>query len=328
MTYIENTRTRGIFYFLLICVLILLGFHLWTQKKNNQVVSSDTYLSHLQVGDENTDTDKLVDDELFEVIIVSEESPYSVVDISFPRFTLLSTFENDKIENMYRTFIKEHAQISKDNFTARLNTMSPEEKMQYATGFKKDEKYSAYGNFTVIQANKNYISVLFTYGGYQGGAHGFQAIASLNYDIKKKKQLIIQDLFYEKLNILQFLSEQSRLSLLTRLVPTVEYKKDFKDIYTEPDIEPDYSSILSFEGDVVLDELKPAVQTQNAYSETDINLAQMIYSGTEPMIENFDVFTFTPENVTLYFDEYQVAPYVYGRQEIVIPRTILEKEEN
>ncbi len=321
MVYTKNTHTRGIFYFLLICVLILAGFHVWMQKKNSRLVSKDTNSSHLQVVSEYSDTEKLVDDELFEVIIVSEEGPYSVVDISFPRFTLLSTFENDKIENMYRTFIKEHAQISKDNFTARINTMSPEEKMQYATGFKKDEKYSAYGDFIVTQANKNYISVLFTYGGYQGGAHGFQAIASLNYDIKNKRQLTVLNFFSERPDILQFLSEQSRLSLLARLVPVIEYKKDFKDIYIEPEIEPDYSSTTTLlKDDLVIDEFTPATQSQGAYNDTDVNLAQMIYSGTEPIIENFDVFTFTPESITIYFDEYQVAPYVYGRQEIVIPR--------
>ncbi|MEI8223597.1 MAG: DUF4163 domain-containing protein [bacterium] len=42
--------------------------------------------------------------------------------------------------------------------------------------------------------------------------------------------------------------------------------------------------------------------------------------GTDPKIpENFQVFTMTPDVITIYFNEYQVAPYVYGEQQVVIP---------
>lgn len=42
-------------------------------------------------------------------------------------------------------------------------------------------------------------------------------------------------------------------------------------------------------------------------------------SGTDPKLpENFQVFTFIPNSVTVYFNEYQVAPYVYGGQKVVI----------
>ena len=43
--------------------------------------------------------------------------------------------------------------------------------------------------------------------------------------------------------------------------------------------------------------------------------------GTDPKKpENFSVFTFTNDTVTVYFSEYQVAPYVYGEQQVEIPR--------
>ncbi len=42
--------------------------------------------------------------------------------------------------------------------------------------------------------------------------------------------------------------------------------------------------------------------------------------GTDPKnAENFKVFTMTPDAITIYFNEYQVAPYVYGEQQVVIP---------
>ena len=43
--------------------------------------------------------------------------------------------------------------------------------------------------------------------------------------------------------------------------------------------------------------------------------------GTNPKDpENFSVFTFTPTDITFYFGEYHVAPYVYGEQDVTIAR--------
>ena len=53
----------------------------------------------------------------------------------------------------------------------------------------------------------------------------------------------------------------------------------------------------------------------------DDNSKQMLYDGTDPShLENFNTFTFTSTDVTVYFGEYQVAPYVFGEQEVSIPR--------
>lgn len=43
--------------------------------------------------------------------------------------------------------------------------------------------------------------------------------------------------------------------------------------------------------------------------------------GTDPLRpENFQNFTVTPSAVVIYFNEYQVAPYVYGEMSVMIPR--------
>lgn len=42
--------------------------------------------------------------------------------------------------------------------------------------------------------------------------------------------------------------------------------------------------------------------------------------GTDPKIpENFAVFSFIPNELTVIFNEYQVGPYAYGEQMAVIP---------
>lgn len=43
--------------------------------------------------------------------------------------------------------------------------------------------------------------------------------------------------------------------------------------------------------------------------------------GTDPSkAENFQTFTFTDKDITIYFGDYQVAPYASGEQRVVIPR--------
>ena len=52
----------------------------------------------------------------------------------------------------------------------------------------------------------------------------------------------------------------------------------------------------------------------------DQNTQSMIQEGTDPANpDNFSKFTFDGDKVTIYFGEYQVAPYVFGEPEVKIP---------
>lgn len=63
--------------------------------------------------------------------------------------------------------------------------------------------------------------------------------------------------------------------------------------------------------------LKQQFQEKEAWND---EIQDWIDEGTDPAkSENFKVFTMTPDVVTIYFNEYQVAPYVYGEQQVVIP---------
>jgi hypothetical protein len=51
----------------------------------------------------------------------------------------------------------------------------------------------------------------------------------------------------------------------------------------------------------------------------DATIESMMNDGTDPSkSENFQSFTFIPESLTVYFSEYQVAPYVFGEQVVTI----------
>lgn len=45
----------------------------------------------------------------------------------------------------------------------------------------------------------------------------------------------------------------------------------------------------------------------------------MIINGTRPNVKNFNNFAFTNDGLLVFFDYYQVAPYYYGVQKVLIP---------
>lgn len=46
---------------------------------------------------------------------------------------------------------------------------------------------------------------------------------------------------------------------------------------------------------------------------------EMIHEGTEPIPENYDLFTISDKGLTIYFEKYQVAPGSAGSQAVLIP---------
>lgn len=53
----------------------------------------------------------------------------------------------------------------------------------------------------------------------------------------------------------------------------------------------------------------------------DNSMQEWINEGTDPAkVENFNAFTFTDKILTVYFGQYQVAPYVFGESEVEIVR--------
>ncbi|MDD5098421.1 MAG: DUF333 domain-containing protein [Candidatus Pacebacteria bacterium] len=46
---------------------------------------------------------------------------------------------------------------------------------------------------------------------------------------------------------------------------------------------------------------------------------EWIEEGASPIKQNYKIFTFNKDAIVFYFDEYQVAPYSSGRQQVIIP---------
>ena len=54
-----------------------------------------------------------------------------------------------------------------------------------------------------------------------------------------------------------------------------------------------------------------------------IGLDDWIVSGTQPKADNYDVFLLRKEGLTLVFNPYRVAPYVFGERRVTVPWTEL-----
>ena len=67
-------------------------------------------------------------------------------------------------------------------------------------------------------------------------------------------------------------------------------------------------------------QLAPRLAAAANETTLDANTQQMLTEGTDPTVpDNFSNFTFTSDSVTIYFGQYQVAPYVFGEQDVTIP---------
>ncbi|WP_347251721.1 DUF3298 domain-containing protein [Legionella sp.] len=68
---------------------------------------------------------------------------------------------------------------------------------------------------------------------------------------------------------------------------------------------------------------KVAEISRRAMKKKKISDNDWIAKGTEPTIKNYQTWLFNKEGITIVFDTYQVAAYVYGPQKVKISKTEL-----
>lgn len=72
------------------------------------------------------------------------------------------------------------------------------------------------------------------------------------------------------------------------------------------------------------DYLNPiATICKNALMKKDFSNDELIIEGTKPAIENYQNWNFSKEGLVITFKPYQVAAYVYGAQDVLIPKAKL-----
>lgn len=263
-------------------IVILISFYFiyknWNQKEE---VKIDI------IEQSTTQTGEFIVSNSYDIKVLNPSNTYVKFEVKYPSFKDASLDFNSQIETLVKTQMDDHVKISEENWQARYDTQGEGENIPRVP-IKDEDKFSFFSDFTIIQSNPTYISFVLKYGGFSGGAHGYENVVSFNYDVKNQKMVMLQDLFLNDSNYLVSISNASRELLIKQFaVVTEEDKKNF-----DPEALKEYVD----------------------------NIVTMINSGTDPIKENFTIFTFTPDKVKIYFSQYQVGPYAIGMPEVEVDR--------
>ncbi|MBP6883928.1 MAG: DUF3298 domain-containing protein [Candidatus Pacebacteria bacterium] len=244
--------------------------------------TSETITPPKTVEEEVVKIDQIIDKSLVVEKTYNTPDKYTTFNVSYPQFKNASTEFNKKIEDVVNAGIAQQQKDAGDNWQARYDTQVKGDNIPQFP--KEIDKFYFDASWKPVQVNDKYISFIMTVSAYEGGAHGYEAQSSFNYNVEKEKEITLADLFPSDANYLKTISEFSRKDL------TAQFRKRL-EVKTKADEQNFQDSILP-----------------------------MLTDGTTPTKENFAVFTFTLDEVTIYFSQYQVAPYSMGGSKVVIPR--------
>lgn len=91
--------------------------------------------------------------------------------------------------------------------------------------------------------------------------------------------------------------------------------KNNQQLTLESVLQMNAADLFPYLADMSREQLKQVL----IHSASDKSMESMIHEGTEPVPENFQLFTVSPRYITLYFNKYQVAAGYYGMQTVQIP---------
>jgi hypothetical protein len=230
------------------------------------------------------ENESLVVDGSYETKQLLLEDPYINFEVKYPYFKNADLSFNLSIENFLKEQMENDRLVAKENWQARYDLQTSEDRIPEVP--QPEDKFYFSSDYTVIQSNSKYISFLLNYGAFTGGAHGYEVKKSYNYDLENSCEIKLADMYKNNPDYLEKLSEISRKTL----------KEQYAVVSDE---ERENSDPLAIE----------------SYLE---NINSSIDSGTEPLEDNFNIFTFTKDGIKIYFAQYQVGPYVMGMPEVEI----------
>lgn len=255
----------------IIIVLLVLSTTLYIINKNSK-------LKEVLPIANNPKENSLIIADSFTIKTIPLDDTYTKFDVKYPSFKNADKNFNLQIENLLKTEMQSFKTDSAANWQARFETQASGENIKKVPS--NVDKFTFASDFVIVQSNANYISFVLHYGGFNGGAHGFENVISYNYNVKSQKTVELGSLFLKDPNYLNTLSTKSRSYLKNKFAIVTEEDKKNSDPVT----------------------LKEYID----------NATSMINDGTEPKAENFNVFTFTPDKIIIYFADYQVGPHSIG----------------
>ena len=222
----------------------------------------------LAIGKNMPHTSPAIDQSSYATSTISASTTAYTITANYPTFQQAPAAFNESIHALIQNAVDEFKKTTIENQQAECDTGGPCNAQQY--DFQSD--------FTVVQSNAQYVSVVVNYYGFSGGAHGYHNVVGFNYDVKAQKDLTLATIIHG------------------------QYPYDAVSRLSRPALE---KQLAENSGQQVSD------------------VQQMVEEGTGPDPKNF-TFTFTDDNITLYFQEYQVGPYVFGQPSIKLKRVDLD----
>ncbi|MCX8074262.1 MAG: DUF3298 and DUF4163 domain-containing protein [Clostridia bacterium] len=146
----------------------------------------------------------------------------------------------------------------------------------------------------------------------------FESFIDVNY----LKGLNIKASFEVRFNVYNYIDYVSYVFYITQysggahpasFFHTISYDKKNKKIIGLEDLIKDNRSLL-----VELSEYTYKELLKNDILK-EIQMEEMLKEGTKPTTENFRNFVFTSTGLLIFFEKYQIAPYVAGEFSVTIP---------
>lgn len=150
-------------------------------------------------------------------VSIETSSPYVVTSGSYPQFGDIPSYENERIAHVLLDALYEHEHISEENWTARFETQTDNTVGETPS---RDERYLFSSETTITQNDDRILSFVVRYGGYSGGAHGYEHIFTYTYDKQKKREITIYDLYSQE--ELESISRDVITSLTSQLAESAQ----------------------------------------------------------------------------------------------------------
>jgi len=136
---------------------------------------------------------------------IRESDGFFYVQAEYPQFQTAGTDFNQEIATLISGKINSFKEESRDNWKARLDTMSADKPLPKGP----QQPFEFLASWQSAQLNNTYLSLVIKIYYFSGGAHGNEEIHAFNYDMVKKKKIRMDDFFESSQDALKKISKIS-----------------------------------------------------------------------------------------------------------------------
>jgi hypothetical protein len=225
------------------------------------------------------DVPEKIKDLEFTAVKVKEENTMSLfkIDIEYPQIRNPSTSKQRRFNKYVKSIVARDVQSFKA-FCFKNRT--------YPSGKRRDMEYFLGGNYEVLYADKNLVSIKITEESFTGYLNSDWYLVNINYDLRNGRLLNLSDLFAPRTNYIKAVSELCIKELK---------KRD-----------------LSCSG-------------RSDFVENNEGALVTMRKGAAPKRENYQHWNITANGIKVTFGEYQIGPGCLGLIDVDVPYDLLRE---